>query len=332
MGKKFLCKVRTRIIGGFALILCSLIVLSYFQYLPANADEEIVVDMVAHRGYSGLYPENTLSAFAGAVACGVETVEFDVRKTKDGVLVIYHDDTLENITGDETTIADYTYDELMAFDAGSWYSDAYICERIPTLDQALDILSASGVKIFCELKDIGEDPEFPAEVYMTVEDHGMLDRVVFSSFNYNYLAAIKTIDEDQPIMVLASFGKSNLPTKYPAEYYGINMKTLTSKTIVAIHDAGALVYAYTPDTRGQVLGLQRLGVDGVITNYPDMDKGSYVDEIAVEESSSTEDALDESGTASDMSEDILEETEDAIDKFIEENNSNINQRMEENEE
>ena len=67
-------------------------------------------------------------------------------------------------------------------------------------------------------------------------------------------------------MKLASFGKSNLPTKYPAEYYGVNMKTLTPRTVRAIHEAGSKVYCYTPETKGQMLSLQRLGVDGVITD------------------------------------------------------------------
>ncbi len=228
------------------------------------------MQVVAHRGYSAAYPENTLSAFAGAYACGAKTVEFDVRKTKDGQLVIYHDDTLEKLTGDQTTIADYTYEQLLKFDDGSWFSDEFAKERIPTLDQTLDLLSSTGMRMFVELKDIGDDPNFAAEVYATVEKYGLLDKAVFASFNYDYLQQIKAIDSSAPIMVLASFGKSTLPVKYPAEYYGINMKTLTPKTIRAIHEAGGKVYSYTPETKGQMLSLQRLGVDGVITDNADL--------------------------------------------------------------
>ena len=81
---------------------------------------------------------------------------------------------------------------------------------------------------------------------------------------------IKDINPKQPIMKLASFGKSTLPEKYPAEYYGINMKTLTPRTVRAIHESGAKVYSYAPSTKGQMLSLQRLGVDGVITDYVDL--------------------------------------------------------------
>ena len=270
MKNKRFTKVMRTIAVSMVTLLCSFMFANEFDYLPANADEDIVVQIVAHRGYSGAYPENTLSAFAGAYAAGVKTVEFDVRKTKDGQLVIFHDDTLEKFTGDETSIADHTYEELLQLDAGEWYGREYRLERIPTLDQTLDLLSSTNMRIFCELKDIGEDPDFADEVYQKCADYGVLDRVVFLSFNYNYLSDIKSINATQPIMVLASFGKSNLPTKYPAEYYGVNMKTLTPKTIRAIHDAGSKVYSYAPETKGQMLSLQRLGVDGVITDYADL--------------------------------------------------------------
>ncbi|SDB53640.1 glycerophosphoryl diester phosphodiesterase [Pseudobutyrivibrio sp. YE44] len=268
MRGKYFSKVGRTVAVSMVALLCSVTFLNAFYYLPANADEDMVVQLVAHRGYSGAYPENTLSAFAGAYACGAKTVEFDVRKTKDGQLVIYHDETLQKINGeeDETTIADHTYEELLQYDAGEWYDREFRLERIPTLDQTLSLLQSTNMRIFCELKDIGEDQEFAAQVYDTFVKYDMLDKVIFLSFKYDYLEDIKEINPDQPIMKLASFGKSNLPEKYPAEYYGINMKTLTPRTVAAIHEAGAKVYCYTPETKGQMLSLQRLGVDGVITD------------------------------------------------------------------
>lgn len=269
MRGKFFSRVGRTVAVSMVSLLCSLFFLNAFNYLPANADEDIVVQLVAHRGYSGAYPENTLSAFAGAYANGAKTVEFDVRKTKDGQLVIYHDDTLEKLNGTQASIGDYTYEELMRLDAGAWYGREFARERIPTLDQALSLLQATNMRIFCEMKDIGIDSQFAAQVYDRFEKYGLLDKVVFLSFNYDYLTDIKEIDPAQPIMKLASFGKSTLPGKYPAEYYGINMKTLTSRTVRAIHEAGGKVYAYAPETKGQMVSLQRLGVDGVITDFID---------------------------------------------------------------
>ncbi len=270
MKGKLFSRARRTVAVSMVSLLASVIFLNAFNYLPAEADEDIVVQIVAHRGYSGAYPENTLSAFAGAYACGAKTVEFDVRKTKDGELVIYHDDTLEKLDGTENSIADYTYDEILQLDAGLWYGREFRLERIPTLDQTLSLLQSTNMRIFCELKDIGEDAEFASQVYEKFAEYNMLDKVIFLSFNYDYLSQIKEINPSQQIMKLASFGKSNLPEKYPAEYYGVNMKTLTPRTVQAIHEAGSKVYSYTPDTKGQMLSLQRLGVDGVITDFVDL--------------------------------------------------------------
>lgn len=249
-------------------ILLSLTCLFQFYYLPANADEDISVQIVAHRGYSAAYPENTLSAFAGAYAAGAKTIEFDVRKSKDGQLIIYHDDTLVKIIGKEEPVGAYTFEQLRQLDDGLWFSDEFAKERIPTLDETLSLLKDSDVKMMVELKDIGKDPEFASQVFEAVDKYGLRNRVIFSSFNYDYLQSIKELDPTQPIMVLASFGKTNLPVRYPAEYYGVNMKTLSPDTISAIHSAGAKVYSYTPNNKQQILSLQRMGVDGVITDFP----------------------------------------------------------------
>ena len=270
MGVMFLSKRIHRVLIGAVSVVCSLAILSEFAYLPANADEEIVVDMVAHRGYSAQYPENTLSAFEGARAAGAKTIEFDVRKSADGQLVISHDDTLVKASGDETPIAELNYSDLAQIDVGSWFGTEFAGEQLPTLDMTLRFLCRNpGLKAFVELKDVGEDPDFAAEVYNKCSEYGVLNRVIFISFNYNYLMQIKELNPSQPIMVLASFGKSNLPQVKPAEYYGINMKTITPQTIAAIHAAGSKVYVYPPLTRGQVLSLQRLGIDGVISDVAD---------------------------------------------------------------
>ena len=144
----------------------------------------------------------------------------------------------------------------------------FALERIPTLEQTLSLIAATDCDILLELKDIGEDESFAREVYDVCSQYQVLDRIIFGSFNYSYLQDIKDINCDCPIMVFASFGKSTLPKKYPAEYYGVNMKTVTPATIKAVHAAGANIYSYGPKNRYQILCLQRMGVDGIITDYP----------------------------------------------------------------
>ena len=243
-----------------------------FNYIPADADEEMTVAVVAHRGYSGYYPENTLSSFAGAINVNAKRIEFDVRKTLDGKLVVFHDDTLQRYGGDpDRKFETYTYEELLNFDVGLNMGEAFCLERIPTLEQTLALIKPVDCEILLELKDIGDDEIFVEEVYAMCETYGMVERIIFGSFRYDYLQRIKLINEGCPIMVFASFGKTSLPANYPADYYGINMKTVSSATIKSIHEHGAFVYAYGPKTRYQMLSLQRMGVDGIITDFPDLE-------------------------------------------------------------
>lgn len=93
------------------------------------------IQVIAHRGYSSAYPENTRAAFVGALAAGVDYIETDVQMTKDGQAILFHDDTLERITGTEGKIGDYTYEELSLMDAGKWFSEDYTGERMVTLQR-----------------------------------------------------------------------------------------------------------------------------------------------------------------------------------------------------
>lgn len=231
--------------------------------------EAKTVDVVAHRGYSAVYPENTLTSFQAAIDAGAQNVEFDIRKTADGVMVIYHDDSVSRLVGKKTKkgVVDYTYEDLMKLDASAYLGEEFAGEQIPTLDQTLELFKDTDTTLFIELKDIGDDEDFPAQVYYKCKEYGLLDRTVFVSFKYAYLEGIKELNYSQPTMKLAAFGRPNIARKFPADYYGINMKSITPAVIKMLHDDGAKVYSYTPDDRNQMIGLQRMGVDGIITDY-----------------------------------------------------------------
>ena len=95
--------------------------------------------VIAHRGYSGAYPENTLCAIGGAIAIGVDMVELDVRLSRDRVPVIFHSASLMPITSCPRRVEELTVDELKTLDVGVWRGDVYCGERIPTLDEVLTL-------------------------------------------------------------------------------------------------------------------------------------------------------------------------------------------------
>lgn len=233
------------------------------------AEKSRLPEIIAHRGYSSEFPENTLAAFEGAVDIGVDYIELDVQLTKDGQAVIFHDDDLKRITGTEGRISEYTYEELHGLDAGSWFSSSFAGERIPSLQEALELISSSECRIYLELKDIGEaDGGFEETVLDVVKECSMLEKCVFASFRYDYLLHLKELDSDVAILYNTVSGKVTLPEEFPADYYGISVESVTEDTIRAIHKAGKQAFVWTANTPGQMQNIQDMGADGIVTNCP----------------------------------------------------------------
>lgn len=235
-------------------------------------DCEKMMAVIAHRGYSSLFPENTLASFAGAIDIGVDYIELDVQLTKDGQAVVFHDDDLKRITGAEGAVSDYTFEELSALDAGSWFSHSFAGTRIPTLKEALEMISTSDCKVYLELKDIGEVAGFEETVLEVVSQCNMKDRCVFASFQYRYLAHFKELDADLQTLYNTTSGKTTLPEEFPADYYGLYTESVMPDIIHAIHAAGKKAFVWTVNTPTGMQNVQDMGADGIVTNYPGMAK------------------------------------------------------------
>lgn len=239
-----------------------------------EAEEEIKkqVQVIAHRGYSSEFPENTLAAFKGACDIDVDYIEMDVQCTKDGVLVMFHDTSLVRTTGASGNVIDYTYEELCALDAGSWFRADFAGEKIPTLEETLAYLQGQDCRIYLELKDIGVVEGFAENVAATVANYGMTDRCVFASFNYTYLKEIKEYDTNAQILYNTTSDKVMVVNDYPAEYYGLYLECVSAELVNAIHAAGSNVFVWTVDNPQDMLNLIELGVDGICTNKPGLAK------------------------------------------------------------
>lgn len=238
------------------------------EELLRSQGQEEELQIIAHRGYSGQFPENTMSAFAGALDIGADYVELDVQMTKDGQIVVCHDDNLQRVAGVDGRIGDYTQEELSAFDVGSWFSPGFSQERIPLLSQVLELLLDSDMKVYLELKDIGETEGFEEAVVDIVKQSGMEKRCVFASFRYEYLAHIKEIDGNLPVLYNTTSGKTTLVEEFPAEYYGVFVEAVTADTVRTIHESGRRVFVWTVNTPEQMDNVRRMGADGIVTNDP----------------------------------------------------------------
>jgi glycerophosphoryl diester phosphodiesterase len=231
--------------------------------------------VTAHRGFSGRAPENTLAAFAAAIAAGADAIELDVHLTRDRQLVVIHDDTLVRTTDGRGEVADHTLRELKRLDAGRWFSPQFTGERVPALAEVLD-LARGRIALNIELKS---GPRLPYTIeqladrtWDEVRSQGMDGQVCFSSFAPAALERILGHDACQPVALITA-----RPWCTPEEaglgrlYPGLNClsRQLNPDNVGRAHAAGTRVQAWTVNTRPAMRRLIALGIDGIITNRPD---------------------------------------------------------------
>lgn len=149
--------------------------------------------LIAHRGYSDLYPENTMLAFKEAINKGFDGIETDVHKTKDGYLVLCHDEKIDRTSDGKGYIKDITYQELLKYNFNNKMEG--MNQKIPLLEQLLDLCKNENIILDIELKtDKIMYSNLEQEVYDMVKDKGLLENVIFSSFNINSLFKMREID------------------------------------------------------------------------------------------------------------------------------------------
>ncbi|MBI6875756.1 glycerophosphodiester phosphodiesterase [Clostridium aciditolerans] len=229
---------------------------------------------IAHRGFSGIYPENTMLAFEKAVEVQCDGIETDVQLTKDGVAVICHDETLERSTDGSGFIKNYTYLELSKLDAGIKKDHKFSGCRIPTLDEFLDYIKDKNMLINLELKNSIIQYENIEEVVIDkVYKYGIQANCIISSFNHYSMVKCKELDNSIKTGLLYDEILYH-PEKY-IKYVGAdalhpNFQAVYSKEIVEnIKSKNIDINVYTVNEEEDMINMISLGVDGIITNYPD---------------------------------------------------------------
>lgn len=227
----------------------------------------------AHRGASGSAPENTMSAFNKAVALGADGIECDVQLTKDARLVICHDETIDRTSDGKGFIKDKTYEELSSLDAGSWFGAEYAGEKVPLLEELLDLVKKSGLYLNIELKNgIIQYENLEQKTVDMVKSFGLLDKTIFSSFNHYSVYELK---KKYPEAFTGALYMEGLykPWKYLEDincncahpYYLAAKPQITE----GLRKHGYTVNTFTVNDAGTAAMLIKSGVEGIITNYPE---------------------------------------------------------------
>lgn len=233
--------------------------------------------LIAHRGASGYAPENTIASFKKAIDMGMKAVEFDVQLTKDRKLVVIHDFSLERTTTGNGRIEDLTLEEIREADAGSWYSNEYAGEKVPVLEEILEIVRNNELINIEVKRDKKDKRSFAKELLETIRKFKIKEKVIVSSFDHELLQDIYKEDNDIAIGLL--FKKLPRDLKGYIDKLGISVKSINplkdivnSKSVEGIKELGLEIYSFTVNDREKCIKLGELGVEGVFTNYPDLMK------------------------------------------------------------
>ncbi len=226
----------------------------------------------AHRGYSALYPENTMKAFAEAYKAGADGIELDVQLTKDGEIVVIHDEKVDRTTNGKGFVKDYTFRELKKLDAGYKKKTSSKEETIPSLSEVLEWLSTNQMNCNIELKN-GVFPYVGMEekVIELVHSFNMTNRVILSSFNHYSLVYCYRIDQDIETAPLFSEGLY-MPWVYAQSIgaKGIHPKytIACSELVKASEEYGIAVRPYTVNREASMEQLIIAGCSAFITDDP----------------------------------------------------------------
>lgn len=236
------------------------------------------MNIIAHRGASFDAPENTLASISLGWKQGADAVEIDVHYSKDGHVVVIHDDNTRKTAGVRRLVAEQPLAELKALDVGSWKSPVYAGERIPTLPEAFATV-ARGKRIFVEVKC---GPECISQFARDVRSSGLKPKqIVPIGFSLETMQELKRVLPELEVCWIAEFkrtlrGWSPTAEKLIAAAKGVGLDGLdvcgrgpvNGEFVRKVHDAGMSLYIWTVDAPAKARALFTAGVDGITTNKP----------------------------------------------------------------
>ncbi len=252
---------------------------------PSFFDKQFMV--FAHRGGGGLYPENTILAFEKAREMGVDVLEIDVHPTKDGKIVVIHDDTVDRTTNGKGRVMELTYKEIEELDAaysfskdnGKTFPFRGKGIKIPLLSEVLE--KFNDMRISIEIKETDGNTE--EKVLELVKRYGMEDKVIIASEDYEILKKVRELDPK----IATSMSEKEIRSFYIAfvTFIPLNLYKpkgdalmippqaegviLAKKSFInAAHNKGLRVIVWTINDKERMRNLIKLGVDGIITDYP----------------------------------------------------------------
>lgn len=236
------------------------------------------MQVFAHRGASGDYPENTILAFRKALSVGVDGMELDIHKSKDGELIVIHDEDIQRTFIGKGLIQDYTLEELQNFMCRKFeFINNDDC-RVPTLREVFELIKNEDVILNVEAKTDIIHYNLEKDLLNLIAEFGIEDKIFISSFNHKCLNILQNLDNSFKYGALYEYEKDFAPEENVVEHakklnvYSINIsQELVSKEVVDLaHENGLKVFVYTVNKPNAMRKMIEFNVDGVFSDYPDL--------------------------------------------------------------
>lgn len=240
-------------------------------------EKEFIV--IAHRGASAYYPENTISAFKAAVQMEADMIELDVLLSKDNIPVVFHDEKLNAKSNGKGYVKDYLLSELQQFDAGSWFNKKFKDERIPTLREVLEYCKDKilvNVEIKTEAVSETKDGGIEELVLSIIDDLEMHDQIIISSFDYRAIERIVSLDEEIRTALLYEKKQSSkrdpvtLVKDYNVDAFNFSIRKLTDKWSAQLNESNIPFFVYTVNDEKKMKRVIEAGAKGIFSDKPDV--------------------------------------------------------------
>jgi len=224
--------------------------------------------VIAHRGSSAIAPENTLAAFRLAADQHTDFIELDVQESSDGQVLVVHDSDLMKVGHYPTKIWNGDAASLRSVDIGSSKDPRYSAERVPTLAEALAACKCR-CRVIVELKSYGHDQHLEERVAAVVEEAGMVNDCIFMSLDLDMVRKMKTLRPSWRVGLLVAKAIGDL-TELKADFLAVEARMASRSFVRRAHSAGQEVYIWTVNDPAWMFVALSRGVDGLITDKPDV--------------------------------------------------------------
>jgi len=252
--------------GAVVIALLAAVGVGLFAFL-ANRNQSPVL-IIAHRGSSAAAPENTLAAFRLAADQHTDFIELDVQESSDGQVLVAHDSDLMKVAGNPTKIWAGDAAALRSVDIGSYKDPRFSSERVPTLAEALAACRGR-CRVVVELKSYGHDQKLEERVAAIVEEAHMENDCIFMSLDHDMVRKMKALRPSWRVGLLVAKAIGDL-TELKADFLAVEARMATRDFVRRAHDEGQEVYVWTVNDPAWMFVAMSRGVDGLITDKPDL--------------------------------------------------------------